>query len=249
MADNNDNSWIWKLVAVIGGIGALAYLGYYLIKQETGPVGGSCNTPGTPCYTAIQPYYQTYQTCANQYAQYLSQYLKEDSANGTGLTEAQLTNLNYLTNCMNNASQNIAKVAKQYAPQNALDIVAFYATIAIATPIWLYFGAKAVNILRNTKSYNTGIKTGSQAAQAINDSGIQSYVDDGIISPDEAAGLKSQYSSITQNNVEDANSLIESYATDGIIEEDEVENTESEVDDAMEADATDTEDALSGVFE
>ncbi|MCY0882211.1 MAG: hypothetical protein OWS74_09470, partial [Firmicutes bacterium] len=93
--------WWGKLALVGSGIGIAGYIAYIGVS---GLVGNSCNNPGSPCYNALSTYVETYNTCANEYAKYLSQFLKEDSANGTGFTAAQLNELNNLQNCMNNAS-------------------------------------------------------------------------------------------------------------------------------------------------
>ncbi|MEM3862242.1 MAG: hypothetical protein QW203_07165 [Thermoplasmatales archaeon] len=241
--------WPVKAGIIVGGVGAAGYLTYYLIQQLTGTQGGSCTTPGTPCYTAINPYAQTYQTCANEYAQNLSNYLAEDNKNGTGFTTAQLSNLNYLANCMNTASSNIANEAKKYAPQNPLVIVAYFAGIAIVTATSLYFGAKGVSILRKTKSFSAGINNGFQAQQAMNDAAIQTSVADGDISADEASGINDQYSSMTQENINYSSQQIQQYAADDIITQEEADAVDSEVSTAMEDDAAETEDELEGLFE
>ena len=241
--------WPVKAGIVVGGVAGGGYLVYYLMTQLTGATGGSCTATGTPCNAAIQPYQETYQTCANQYSQYLDQYLKEDSANGTGLTTAQLDQLNYLSNCMNQASNSIANAARQFAPQNPMVIVAYFAGIAVVTAVGLIFGPRAVNTLKQSKNFNSGLNNGFQAQQAINDTGIQTRIEDGTISPDEASGLKSQYGTMTQDDINYSNQQIQGYVQDEIITADEGSTITEETTTAMEDDSTVTEDELSGLFE
>ena len=241
--------WPVKAGIIAGGIAGGGYLTYYFVSQLTGPSGGSCVAVGTPCNTAIQPYQATYQACANQYSQNLDQYLKEDSANGTGLTTAQLSNLNYLSNCMNKAANNIANTAKAYVPQNPLTIVSYFAGIAIVTAVGLYFGAKAVSILRASKNFGSGINNGFQAQQAMNDAGVQTDIENGTISTDEASGLNNQYGTITQDNINYSNQQIQGYLQDEIITSEEASTITEETTTAMEDDAAVTEDDLTGIFE
>ncbi|MEM0159790.1 MAG: hypothetical protein QW393_03455 [Candidatus Micrarchaeaceae archaeon] len=241
--------WPVKAGIIVGGVGAAGYLTYYLIQQLTGTQGGSCMTPGTPCYTAINPYAQTYQTCANEYAQNLSNYLAEDNKNGTGFTTAQLSNLNYLANCMNTAASNIASEAKKYAPQNPLLVLVYFLGAGAAIAISLVGGAEAVKILRSTKSFAAGFNNGFQVQQAMNDAAIRAKIASGDISPDEASGIDDQYSSMTQENINYSSQQIQQYAADDIITQEEADAVDSEVSTAMEDDAAETEDELEGLFE
>jgi len=236
--------WWGKLALIGGGVGIAGYLGYIAICNVTGscgPVGGSCTTPGTPCYTAIQPYQQQLNICASNYGQYLAQYLQEDSAQNPpiALTSGQLANLAYLTNCMNNASANIGKVAKQYEPENVTDILATYVGIAVVTAVGIYFGGKtAVNIYKSLKN-NTPI-TGSGAANAETQVGIRASVDDGTITPEQAADLSQQLPNISQNDISTNTDTLNQMAADDVLTQDEADALATEDADNIEADTEDT---------
>ena len=240
--------WWAKAGIIAGGIGLAGYLVYYSIGQLTGPPGGSCTTPGTPCYEALYPYQQQFNTCAKQYATYLNQYLKEDSANGTGLTQAQIENLNYLQSCMDTAAKNMSNVAKQYEPASVVDILVTYIGLGIVAALSLiggFYGAgKFFSALRNNKPV-----TGSGAGNAMKQAMIRYAVDNGEISPDEAAGLESQLPDLTQNDIQSNNEVLDYYASIDAITTDEEQILSEEDATNMEEDTTDTEDILSGFGE
>ncbi|MEM3859329.1 MAG: hypothetical protein QW478_07970 [Candidatus Micrarchaeaceae archaeon] len=241
--------WPVKAGIIVGGVAGAGYLTYYLIQQLTGPSGGSCTTSGTPCYSALAPYEQEFQTCANQYASNMNNYIAEDNKNGTGFTSAQTSILNYLANCMNTAAAKMASVAKQFAPQNPLLVLVYFLGAGAAIAISLVGGAEAVKILRSTKSFAAGFNNGFQVQQAMNDAAIRAKIASGDISPDEASGIDDQYSSMTQENINYSSQQIQQYAADDIITQEEADAVDSEVSTAMEDDAAETEDELEGLFE
>ena len=103
-----------KLV-LYGGIGVAAIAaGYFVINDFVN--ASSCSYVGSACSTATSPYIQAYQTCANSYSSELKAYLAQNDAAGTGLTAPQLTNLNYLTSCMNANAQAIVTTAEKTNP-------------------------------------------------------------------------------------------------------------------------------------
>ncbi len=191
--------WWGKVLLIGGGIGGVIYLGYYFIKQYSGPLGGSCATPGTPCYTAVQPYYQAWQICATQYSTYLSQYLQEDSANNTGLTQTQLTNLNYLTNCMNNNANGMANQAHKYAPSDVMGVLASYIGTGIEIGIAVVTGAWAAKQILS--GIRTIPRTGYSSSQVINDSILRFYAQNSKITPSTASAISNQYDDIVKTNI------------------------------------------------
>ncbi len=233
--------WWAKAGIIAGGIGVAGYLAYYAIGQLTGPTGGSCTTPGTPCYEALQPYQQQFNTCSQQYATYLNQYLKEDSANGTGFTSAQLSQLNYLENCMNTAAGNIANTAKQYEPANVLDIVATFVGAGIFAALSLYGAGKFFSALKNNKPV-----TGSGAGNAMKQAMIRNSVENGEVSTDEAAGLESQLSDLTQQDVQGNDTMLNNYVTDEVITQSDAQIIAQEDETNMDDDTVETDDYLAG---
>lgn len=244
--------WWGKAAIIAGGIGIAGYIGYYAVSQLTssisGPPGGSCTEQGSPCYTAVQPYQQAFSICANEYAQNLQQYINEDNKNGTGFTSAQLDVLNQLSSCMNSNASQIGNIAKQYEPENPIDVVATYIGAAIAAAILLYLGGKtAVSVYLSLK--NNKPISGSAAANAMKQVGVRYNYANGDISADQAAALEKQFPDITQSDIQGNDDFLTSLQDDGVIteEEDTVLSNEDEL--YMDEDTTDTLDDLNGFGE
>jgi hypothetical protein len=237
--------WWGKLALIGGGVGIAGYLAYYTINQLTGPSGGSCTTPGSPCYNALQPYQEQFNECATQYNQYLQQYLQQDSANGTGLTTGQQDNLNYLTQCMNTAAGNIGKVAKQYEPENVVDILATdigIAIIIVGASIGAgYLFKKIYPTLKNNKPI-----TGSDFANGSMQTQLRMGVDDGTITPDQAANLKQQLPNISQNDISTNTDTLNQMVADDVLTQDEADTLATEDEANIDADTTDTIDDFLG---
>ena len=233
--------WWGKLALIGGGVGIAGYLAYYVISSLThpGPIGGSCTTPGTPCYEAMQPYQQQFNECALQYNQYLQQYLKEDSQNGTGLTTGQLDNLSYLTQCMNTAAVNMGQVAKQYEPTNPWEIVANAVYIAVGVVSVGIVGGSLFKTIYTTLKNNKPI-TGSGFANASKQTQIRMAVDDGTITPDQAAGLSQQLPEVSQSDISGNTQTLNEMAADDVMTQDEADALASEDADNIEADTEDT---------
>lgn len=172
-----------KLILGLVGVGGAIGLGYVVITRLfPGATSAQCTTPGSACYSALQPYIQDYNTCAQQYASNLQAYLQEDNSNGTGLTQAQINNLNYLTNCMNNAANNIAKIAQQYNVDWA-SVVESLGTELIAGALILigikYLGPELATVVRS----------GATAASNMIQSIIRGSVSNGTITANSASAL------------------------------------------------------------
>jgi len=233
--------WWGKLALIGGGVGIAGYLAYYTINSLVNPgaTGGSCTTPGTPCYNALQPYQEQFNECATQYNQYLQQYLKEDSANGTGLTTGQQDNLNYLTQCMNTAAGNIGKVAKQYEPLEVPSILATAGAIAI-----VIVGAAIGYKIAFPKTYatlkNNKPITGSDFANGSMQTQLRMGVDDGTITPDQAADLSQQLPNISQNDISTNTDTLNQMVADDVLTQDEADTLATEDADNIDADTEDT---------
>jgi hypothetical protein len=235
--------WWAKGLIIAGAVGGGLYIVYYVSKNIVSSfTGTNCNQPGSPCYDALQPYAKTYDICAKEYAYYLDLYLKQDSANGTGFTSAQLDHLNYLYNCMNDASKHIADTAKQY-DNNPFVIVAYFAGITMLTVGTLYGLSKFINSLR-TKPTN-----GSTFGSIIRNALIRKKVSTGEITPDQAAGLKNQSEELNSLDLRTNDIYYNDLAEEEIISEEMAEATRIEMDEDMVEDDIETRDVLSSPFE
>jgi len=237
--------WWGKLALIGGGVGIAGYLAYYTINQLTGPSGGSCTTPGSPCYNALQPYQQAFQICANEYAKNLQQYINEDNANGTGFTSAQLNVLNQLEACMNQNASQISKIAKQYEPENPLDVAVTIIAAAVGAAIVLYISGRTAIYIYKSLNNNKPV-SGSGAANAMKQTAIRSNYEDGNISPDQAAALKDQLPETTQDDIQANDDYLAGLQEDDVITQEE-ENILSDEDETnMEMDTEDTIDDYLG---
>lgn len=224
---------------VIAGIGILGAAGVaaYAVSQLTGPVGGSCSTPGTPCNTAISPYYQEFLKCSNLYFSDLKAFNAEDAKNGTGFTAGQLSELGYLKSCMDTAAANMAKVAHQYAPANALGILSTFIGEAVVV------GAGLVGFSYILKAIKTPANSGSSAADIANNVVIRGSIDDGTITPEQASALSDDISSMTEEDISSFEDFTSLLLDEGIITEETASALVSVAETAMEADeATTVED-------
>jgi len=178
--------WYAKFGLIAGVVGIGGYITYYAVSNVLGAPGGSCSNPGSPCYQALQPYKQQYQTCANAYQNYLSQFLQEDSKNGTGFTSAQLEVLQQEQNCMDNAAANIAKIAHQYEP-NYWQTLATDIGLAVVASATAYYGLKGAGAF--IRQLRTPPTTGGSAGADMMNANVRAGVTNGDISPESAAGF------------------------------------------------------------
>ncbi len=200
-----------QLVVALAGIAGAVGIGYVVVtKLIPGASSAQCTTPGSACYSALQPYAQEYQTCANQYAANLQAYLQENNANGTGLTSAQITNLNYLTQCMNQAAQNMAKVAQQYNV-NPLAVLESWGTVIIEGALVIigikYLGPSLVTVLRS------GATAASNALQSI----VRGSVSNGTVTADSASALSLSLPSVDDTIQYYDQSLLDTLSIEGVI--------------------------------
>jgi hypothetical protein len=185
--------WWVKAIIAGGAVGGIIYLGYEAVKSLSTPPGGSCNDPSSPCYQALQPYKEQFQICADEYAKDLDAFIKEDSQQGTSFTQSQLDTLNYLTNCMNQAAEKMAQVAKQYAPDTWPEIIEGIIFVALVAVLAKYGLSKYIEA--KTKPRN-----GATAATVMYKAFIQDAVDTGIISSINASALMTT-TQIEENNL------------------------------------------------
>ena len=228
------------VIAAIGIAGAVG-VAVYAIETLTGPVGGSCNDPSTPCGAATAPYKQEFLKCSKLYWTYLDSFLKEDAAANTGLTAAQLSELGYLKTCMDTAAANIAKTAHQYAPADAIGILASSVGDAVI------IGAALVGFSYILKVIRTTPISGASNANIADNVVMRGNVDNGVITPEQASALSDQLSSLTEENIasfEDFTSLL---VESEVITEETASALVAAAETAMDADEAETAAELAGV--
>jgi hypothetical protein len=170
----------------LGAVGAIG-VGYVLVKNlsQPGPPGGGCADPNSPCYQAIQPYQQAWQQCANEFGYYQHQFDMANAANQTGLTQEQITTLDYYRNCMDTAAESLAITAKDYIPIQGMQELLLYAGYAIPIGVVVGLGLKyAPNIIRTLRTPSSmGSAIASNLANAI----VRDEVQSGIVTAADAA--------------------------------------------------------------
>jgi hypothetical protein len=206
----------WQKAALYaGGIAGALGLGYFAIKSflQPGATGGPCTDPSTPCGASIQPWVQQYQNCANQYANYMNQFLKEDSANGTGLTQSQLSTLNTLQQCMDQAANNIATIAKQYTPTQVTAVLAYWGAAALGIVATAYGIATIIKSLRTSNVPYSGAAVGNAIKNALTELAGKL----GIISPESATALSNQLPTLASSDISDSNAFFDALSSAEIL--------------------------------
>jgi hypothetical protein len=229
-------SWQEAIIAV-GGVAGAVGIGYYAVTKLLAP---PC-APGSACYVAAQPYIEGYQICANNYASALKQYLAEDNANGTGLTQDQINNLNYLSTCMNQNAQQIASTAKQYNV-DPIATVLFWGGVVISVAL-AYVGLK----LFKTEIV-TLVRMGATGASKLFHTIVRAGVADGEINNASTANaLINQLPDIENSTASLDATALNNLAQEEVITAEEAQNIISEDETALGEDETVTADVLQGV--
>jgi hypothetical protein len=197
MASDGSKSIIPKLILAIGGAGALALGGYAVYNYVAGQTCSA--SPGSPCYQ----YTQAYQTCLNQYITANKQFLLEDQAAGVGYTQEQITYLNNLQTCMNNAAKNI------YSTTKSLNLPITQAIFAIAAVVASVLVARGLMSAYIKLKLNSSPRVvGSDTASAVRQSTIQDALDNGEISPETASDMADTNSSMTSDEISQTQATI-----------------------------------------
>ncbi len=192
---------------VVGGIA----LGYYALRSLF--AGSSCTTPGSACFTAAKPYLDAWQICANQYAADLKQYYAENNTAGIGLTSTQLSNLQYLTDCMN---MNAAAAGKAAIAANP----SFTTIIQNVLESWggyIIAGVLAYKLITSLPSVITKIRSGSNVANALKQRVTQDAIDDGTITAASATAEITGTQTLAQDITTSNSSFFAELATADII--------------------------------
>ena len=235
------------ILAVIGVLGALGIGGYAVYKLVTSitspitnPASTGCTTPGTPCYSAIQPELNALQGCTNEYMSLLNTYIEEDNKAGTSLTQAQQANLNYIMNsCIIPQEEQLSKNLQPYNWQANMTTIAKYVVITAGILVFVKISPGVIrgiiNALRTSQVMRTGPEMGSAttnlalrvSAPELDSSTLTAWADTGV------------YNWTSNLEALDAGSY-QALVEQGIIDADTADTLYATATTAMEADAEDT---------
>jgi len=226
-------------LAVVGVVGALGIGGYAVYRLVSSLTSPGCTTPGTACYSAIQPYLQELTACQTEWTNTLNTYLQEDNAAGTSLTSAQQANLNYIMNtCVNPAAKGASTAVLPYNWQS--NMVTIATDVVIAAGVLVFFKISPgvirgiVNSLRTTSVMRTGPEMGSATTNlALRVSAPE--LDSSTLTAWQT-GVTNWTSNLETLDVSSYQTLVEQ----GIITADTANTLYATATDAMEADAEDT---------
>ena len=227
-----------NILAVVGVLGALGIGGYAVYRLVSSITTPGCTTPGTACYSAIQPYLNVLQGCMNEYESTLNTYLEEDNKAGTSLTQAQQTNLNYIMNsCVIPASKDVSLAVQPYNWQSNMLTVAKYVVTGAVVYAVIRASPQIVSGILNAlrTAPRTGAEMGSAAvnttlrvqAPNLEPSTLSDWANRGVYN------LTSDFQALDQTSY---SLLVE----EGVIDEATADSLYSTAVDAMEADAEDT---------
>jgi len=226
---------ILAAVAVVGALGIGGYVAYRLVSSLTNP---GCTTPGTPCYSAIQPYVYVLQSCMNEYESTMNAYLQEDNKAGTSLTSAQQTNLNYIMNsCIIPAAKDVSSALQPYNWQSNMVTVAKY--VVVGAVVYAVIRASPQIVKGILGALRTTPRTGPEMGSAAMNTTLR------VEAPElEPATLTSWANTGVYNMTSDFQTLNQTnyflLVEDGVIDEATAESLLSDSNAAMEADAEDT---------
>jgi len=227
-----------NILAVVGVLGALGIGGYAVYRLVSSVTTPGCTTPGTACYSAIQPYLNALQGCMNEYESTLNTYLEEDNKAGTSLTQAQQANLNYIMNsCIIPSATNVGKALQPYNWQaNMLTVAKYVVTGAVVYAVIRASPQIVSGILNALRTApRTGPEMGSAAvnttlrvqAPNLEPSTLSDWAYRGVYN------MTSDFQTLDQTSY---SLLVE----EGVIDEATADTLYSTAVDAMEADAEDT---------
>jgi len=185
--------------------------------------------------SALATYQQEFQQCAEQYATAFNTFIKESPE---GFNQAELQTLAQLQQCMNNAAQGMANVAKSLS-QNPLNIIAQGVAEALLAVGILYGISK---IIKSLKTFtNDGANNGGAAANILSNAIIRYDLENGIITPDQAAGVINSLNNVYNLNVSEVYSFANYLVQINVLTIDQVSQFESFETNLMYDDTLDTE--------
>jgi hypothetical protein len=209
--DKGTGDFLIKAGAAVGAVAVGGYALLTLVKGVTGPSGGSCTDPSTPCGAAVAPYAQEFQSCLTQYTQYFNQFVSEDQSASppTGLTTSQLATLANLQSCMDTAAKGIGAAAQSYG-QSPLDTIAAYAAPAFAAAVVVVGLAGAYKLIGSGS-------TASTIAASVRSAILEARAAAGDITSSFASAISNELSSLTQTATADDAAALSDYYSQGLI--------------------------------
>jgi len=185
--------------------------------------------------SALSAYQQEFQQCAEQYADAFNKFITESPE---GFNQAELQTLAQLQQCMNNAAKGMANIAKSLG-QNPLDIVAQAVADALLAVGIAYGIAEIIKSLKTFK--NGGANNGGAAANILSNAIIRYDLENGIITPDQAAGVINSLNNVYNLNVSAVYSFANYLVQINVLTIDQVSQFESFETNLMYDDTIDTE--------
>ena len=227
---------ILTAVGVVGALGIGGYAVYRLVSSLTTP---GCTTPGTACYSAVQPYLQELTACQTEWTNTLNTYLQEDNAAGTSLTQAQQANLNYIMNtCVNPAAKGASTAVQPFNWQANMTTIAKYAVITAGVLVFVRMSPSVIrgiiNALRTSQVMRTGPEMGSAttnlalrvSAPELDSSTLSAWADTGVYNwtSNLEALDASSYQALVEQGIIDADTADTLYTTATTAMEDDAED-------------------------
>jgi len=185
--------------------------------------------------SALSAYQQEFQQCAEQYADAFNKFITESPE---GFNQAELQTLAQLQQCMNNAAKGMANIAKSLG-QNPLNIIAQYIADALLAVGIAYGIAEIIKSLKTFK--NGGANNGGAAANILSNAIIRYDLENGIITPDQAAGVINSLNNVYNLNVSAVYSFANYLVQINVLTIDQVSQFESFETNLMYDDTIDTE--------
>lgn len=181
-----------------GIVGSLAFLGYEAIVSITGPPGGSCATPGSPCYECMAPYESQLKNLTTQFNAYYAGIITQDSAANSGITANQQNIIDNFQTQINAQILGIQKCAKQYTPSTWQDVAGGIVTAIVIIAV----GIAIAKIIQSLRSYRKPPSDrngggGGWISNMLLNANLQKAVDNKKITPENASALSSSANSLT----------------------------------------------------
>jgi hypothetical protein len=245
MAKSDDYVNIAKAGAIVGAVALGGYFVYKIINP--GAVGGSCTTPGTPCYEATSGYQSQLQVCMNEFTQLNTTIATQVTAPTAGQAAA----MNNLTTCMKNAAAGIASASAAFIPPDQVNELVEGAILVAATIAISKYGLPGLAGFINT------LRSGGQITTELEDSGSFSSIvanatawlaqQDDLISSADADAWTSLINNVTDNAVQETTDFYQGLADSGYIAQEIADQTISDLTDSITSDAQTLIDALGGL--
>lgn len=218
-ATKNDLTKLGIGTAVVGGV---AFLGYEAIQAFTGTVGGSCSQTGTPCYECMSAYQKELGYLTVQFNAYYSSIMTADAAANSGITEEQQNIINNYQSEMNTQITGIQNCAKQYSPTTWESVAGGIVTAIVIIAV----GVALAKIIQSMKSYkqppqNRNGGGGGWISNMLMLANLQNLLNQGKITPENAASLSGSASSLASIQENSINSFTQTMVTEELITQEE----------------------------